>query len=115
MARCHALDIFDLVLGHQRDDQAETLMMRLARSDQGGRGLAGMPAQTEYRTETGRKISMHRPLLELSRADLQSFLAKRAINWVNDPTNDNQAYERVRTRTMFSWSIVGLCQSLRAL
>ena len=98
--RCLALGISDLVLGHQRDDQAETLLMRLSRSDQGGRGLAGMPSKTEYRTDANGQITLHRPLLGLSREDLQRFLSARAVNWVSDPTNDNDAYERVRTRSM---------------
>ena len=98
-ARCLELGICDLVLGHQRDDQAETLLMRLSRSDQGGRGLAGMPSKTEYWTEAGRKIALHRPLLDLSRLDLQAFLSARAVKWVSDPTNDNETYERVRVRS----------------
>ena len=98
--RCLALGVFDLVLGHQRDDQAETLLMRLSRSDQGGRGLAGMPFKTEYRTDLNDQITLHRPLLGLARADLQGFLSARAVKWVSDPTNDNDAYERVRTRSM---------------
>ncbi|MEP1443209.1 MAG: tRNA lysidine(34) synthetase TilS [Hyphomicrobiales bacterium] len=97
--RCLDLGIADLVLGHQRDDQAETLLMRLSRSDQGGRGLAGMPQKTEYWTGTDQKITMHRPLLDCSRLDLQSFLSTRNVNWVSDPTNDNEAYERVRVRS----------------
>ena len=100
--RCLDLGIFDLVLGHQSDDQAETLLMRLSRSDQGGRGLAGMPAQTEYQTEAGGKVSLHRPLLHLTRAKLQDYLSKRSVKWVSDPTNDNTAYERVRTRLVLA-------------
>ena len=100
--RCLELGISNLVLGHQGDDQAETLMMRLSRSDQGGRGLAGMPAQTEYYTGGGGKISLHRPLLNLTRADLQDYLSARAVHWVCDPTNDNAAYERVRTRLVLA-------------
>jgi len=100
--RCLNLGISNLVLGHQSDDQAETLMMRLSRSDQGGRGLAGMPAQTEYHLEAGRKISLHRPLLELARVDLQGYLSARSVKWASDPTNDNTAYERVRTRLVLA-------------
>ena len=54
--RCLELGISNLVLGHQSDDQAETLMMRLSRSDQGGRGLAGMPTKTAYYTGVGGKF-----------------------------------------------------------
>ena len=100
--RCLELGISNLVLGHQSDDQAETVMMRLSRSDQGGRGLAGMPAKTEYYTEGGRKISLYRPLLGLTRGDLQGYLSKRSVNWSSDPTNDNTAYERVRTRLVLA-------------
>ena len=100
--RCLELGISNLVLGHQSDDQAETLMMRLSRSDQGGRGLAGMPVKTDYYTEVGGKISLHRPLLDLARADLQGYLSERSVHWASDPTNDNTAYERVRTRLVLA-------------
>ena len=100
--RCLELGISNLVLGHQSDDQAETLMMRLSRSDQGGRGLAGMPAKTDYYTKVGGKISLHRPLLDLARVDLQGYLSERSVHWVCDPTNDNTAYERVRTRLLLA-------------
>ena len=100
--RCLDLGISNLVLGHQSDDQAETLLMRLSRSDQGGRGLAGMPAQTEYHFNVGGKISLHRPLLDLTRVDLQGYLSQRFVNWASDPTNDNTAYERVRTRLLLA-------------
>ena len=100
--RCLELGISNLVLGHQSDDQAETLMMRLSRSDQGGRGLAGMPDKTEYYTEFGGKISLHRPFLDLARVDLQHYLSARSVKWASDPTNDNTAYERVRTRLVLA-------------
>ena len=109
--RCLDLGISNLVLGHQGDDQAETLMMRLLRSDQGGRGLAGMPAQTEYHLEASGKISLHRPLLDLTREDLQGYLFARSVKWVSDPTNDNRAYERVRTRSALAGNEV-LCDQL---
>lgn len=97
--RCATLGISALILGHQRDDQAETVMMRLSRSDQGGRGLAGMPFQTEYSAATDCQITLHRPLLNLARQDLQGLLSAQSVKWVSDPTNDNEAYERVRTRS----------------
>ena len=104
--RCLDLGISHLVLGHQSDDQAETLMMRLSRSDQGGRGLAGMPLKTEYYSKVDGKISLHRPLLDLAREDLQGYLSQRSVKWVSDPTNDNTAYERVRTRLILASNAV---------
>lgn len=96
--RCRALGIEHLILGHQFDDQAETLFMRLQRKQEGSRGLAGMAAKTGYWTDEGEGIMLHRPLLALSRDELKAFLKGRSIGWITDPSNENNAYERVRVR-----------------
>jgi tRNA(Ile)-lysidine synthase len=71
-----------VLLGHTRDDQAETVLLALARGA-GPRGLAGMPF---------RKGLLLRPFLDLARAD-----AGKACVWT-DPHNSDPAYARSRVR-----------------
>ena len=82
-----------IALGHTMDDQAETLLMRLARSA-GVDGLAGMaPIVTRH------DIAFHRPLLVFCRReDLQTMLTDRGIRWVDDPSNEDESFDRVRAR-----------------
>ncbi|WP_428129444.1 tRNA lysidine(34) synthetase TilS [Candidatus Binatus soli] len=78
-----------LALGHHRDDQAETVLMRLMR----GAGAAGMAAMAER--GPGRLI---RPMLSISRADIRGYLDARAIAFVEDSTNSSRDILRNRIR-----------------
>ena len=81
-----------VLLGHTMDDLAETLLMRLAR----GAGIEGLAAMRERRSYMG--MTWVRPLLELRRAELRAYLRDRSIDWCEDPTNDDPAYDRVKAR-----------------
>ena len=81
-----------ILLGHTLDDQAETVLMRLARGS-GVDGLAGMAAK---RCAAG--LCWHRPLLAARRAGLRDFLRARGVGWVDDPSNDDLKYDRVKAR-----------------
>lgn len=81
-----------VALGHTQDDQAETFLMRLARQS-GVDGLAAMRGRFERNS-----ITWLRPLLQVTRADLRSYLDGQGISWINDPSNDDRAFERVRAR-----------------
>lgn len=84
----------DLVLlGHTRDDQAETVLLGLARGS-GARSLAGMRPGFTYDG-----IAMLRPLLGLTRAQTEAACAAEDITWWEDPHNSDPAYARVRART----------------
>lgn len=83
--------IVDVALAHTQDDQAETLVMRLARSA-GVDGLAAMGVRQV------KGVRFHRPLLPVRRADLRRVLHDLGQAWVEDPSNDDPNYERVRVR-----------------
>ena len=78
-----------VALGHHRDDQAETVLMRLMR----GAGAAGMAAMAEH--GPGRLI---RPMLSVSRADIRGYLDARATAFVEDSTNSSRDILRNRIR-----------------
>ena len=90
-ARYAALDAasYDAVLlGHTLDDQAETVLLGLARGS-GARALAGMaPVRGRYR----------RPLLGLDRATTRAACAEAGLVPWDDPHNDDPSYARVRVR-----------------
>ncbi|MGE5280152.1 MAG: tRNA lysidine(34) synthetase TilS [Deltaproteobacteria bacterium] len=81
-----------LALGHTRDDQAETVLMRLLRGT-GLSGLAGILPVTQRGT-----IKVVRPLLEVEREDILAFLKGRRLSWRRDPTNERKTYLRNRIR-----------------
>ncbi len=85
-------DCQHVALGHTMDDVAETFVMRLARRS-GVDGLAAMQAEFDHAG-----IRFHRPLLSQRRAVLQGYLRSRGLGWVDDPSNDDPGFERVRTR-----------------
>jgi tRNA(Ile)-lysidine synthase len=87
-----ARSISAIALGHTADDQAETLLMRLAR----GSGVDGLAAMQPYRLHQG--ITWLRPLLALRRADLRDWLCTLGQDWIEDPTNEDPAYDRVQAR-----------------
>lgn len=92
----------DLVLvAHTADDQAETVFMRAARRDREGslgRGLAGME---RFSLLPGGTL-LARPLLGVSRAALRQYLGQHGQSWIEDPTNDDDSYERVRVRRLLA-------------
>jgi len=81
-----------VLLGHTQDDQAETLLMRLGR----GAGVDGLSGMAEARRSDG--MLWLRPLLGIQRQALRDWLVERRITWVEDPSNDNPDFERVRVR-----------------
>lgn len=89
-AHANALDA--LVSAHHLDDQAETVLMRLGRGS-GVDGLAAMPA---LRACAG--VPLHRPLLDVPKARLVATLEKLGHEWLEDPSNDDTRFERVRVR-----------------
>ncbi|MBN2398553.1 MAG: tRNA lysidine(34) synthetase TilS [Deltaproteobacteria bacterium] len=87
-ARRHVLD--KIALGHTLNDQAETILMRLLR----GSGLEGLKGFLPVRD--GMYI---RPLMEVTRDEVTSFLEERAISFITDSSNEDTAYLRNRIRS----------------
>lgn len=81
-----------VALAHTLDDQAETVLMRLAR----GSGVDGLSAMTPTREAVG--ITWLRPFLDIPRAALRDALIERGIDWAEDPSNRDPRFHRVRAR-----------------
>lgn len=81
-----------IALGHTTDDQAETLLMRLMR----GSGIDGLAGMAEHRSAFG--VDWIRPMLEVRRAELRDWLIALDIGWIDDPSNDNDDFDRIRIR-----------------
>jgi len=94
MATLHG--ITQLALAHHRDDQAETVLMRMLNGD-GVRGCCGMSAQ-----QTMDQITLIRPLLSISKKSIQQALLQAQVKWLHDPSNHDTSLTRnhVRLRLM---------------
>ena len=93
-----------LLTGHTANDQAETFLIR-ARQGSGWYGLAGMQALSMSPVwPEGEGVRIARPVLTEKREDLRSLLHARGQVWIEDPSNENLAYERVRMRRLLAAS-----------
>ncbi len=111
-----------LLTAHTRDDQAETLLMRLAR----GSGLDGLSAMAPL-TPLGERgpgdgdakdggLWIGRPVLDVPKACLQATLEARGIRWMEDPSNIAPEFERARLRAAREQlDVLGLTTDMLAL
>lgn len=83
-----------VLTAHTRDDQAETLLMRLLR----GSGLAGLSAMASLSERDG--IVLARPLLDVPKAQLIATLRRAKVGFADDPTNRDTAFTRPRLRVL---------------
>ncbi len=86
------LGIEYVVLGHTANDQAETFLMELARAA-GLDGLSGM--RVGWREGA---VFFTRPFLNTTRKALRSFLRSEGFAWIEDPTNDDDSFARIKAR-----------------
>jgi tRNA(Ile)-lysidine synthase len=93
---CRRHGVLHLLVAHTREDQAETFLLRLGRGS-GADGLAGMPALVERP-----QLRLLRPLLAVSKARLVATLKARQQEWIEDPSNRDESFARVRVRAMLS-------------
>ena len=90
---CHSKKIRVLFLAHHQDDQAETILFRLAKGS-GLDGLSGMAAVQKYDDQ----LRLVRPLLDVTHAQLISTCKKAGLEWFEDISNVSDLYSRVRIR-----------------
>ena len=83
-----------IATAHHADDQAETLMMRLNR----GSGVAGLAGVRGRGFVPGTRLPLLRPLLGWRRAQLAAVVDDAGLRPADDPSNRNEAYDRVRMR-----------------
>lgn len=103
---CAEHGIEDLLLAHHQNDQAETVLLQLMRGA-GVAGLSGMPQQRHLKVngeinvkingnavDSMNAISLWRPLLNLSRAELEAYAKAHQLKWIEDPSNQDPRYRR---------------------
>uniref|UniRef100_UPI0040486F4C tRNA lysidine(34) synthetase n=1 Tax=Aquiluna sp. TaxID=2053504 RepID=UPI0040486F4C len=81
-----------VLLGHNQDDQAETVLLGLARGS-GLRSISGMPQIDQERR-------LVRPLLDISRAELRQSCLDQDLEFWDDPHNQDESFLRVRVRKL---------------
>ena len=85
-----------VLLGHTKDDQEETLMLRMLR----GSGVDGMKGISE--TVIIGNLLFFRPLLSISREQLRNYLRSKNLDWREDPSNADDRFDRVKVRNILS-------------
>lgn len=89
---CRDHNVEMLLTAHTLEDQAETVLMRMARTASLD-SLAGIPRFGQWNT-----TELFRPLLAEKRLELRAYLASLDQMWIDDPSNDDDRFERVRIR-----------------
>jgi len=86
-----------IALAHHRDDQAETVLLRLLRGS-GVLGLSGMQASSRVMIradgDAARELVLFRPLLCVEREDLEAYARRRRLAWIEDESNRDERYAR---------------------
>lgn len=90
-----------LLVAHTLEDQAETFLMRLLRGS-GGDGLAGMSAASRING-----LPLFRPFLGVAKSELMEVLRDVGQDWIEDPSNQDDRFTRVRVRR-WSSKLAGL-------
>jgi tRNA(Ile)-lysidine synthase len=93
---CHNNHVLHLFAGHHLGDQEETFWQRLAHGSD-VYGLAGMAEIIEQP-----HIRIIRPLLGFEKSEIEAWLRHNNVEWVQDPSNDNSNYQRVRFRKILA-------------
>lgn len=103
---CRDAKVPVLMTAHTADDQAETVAMRRERTSS-DRSLAAIWPENEWRG-----VKLLRPLLGERRENLRSYLRDIGQPWLDDPSNENRAFERIRIRDSLAGTDVAPLQNL---
>jgi tRNA(Ile)-lysidine synthase len=90
----HSSGASHILTAHTRDDQAETLLMRLLR----GSGIGGLAAMARESEREG--VFIARPFLNISKSQLIATLERAGISYADDPTNRDISFTRPRIRNV---------------
>ncbi|MCA3184772.1 MAG: tRNA lysidine(34) synthetase TilS [Cupriavidus sp.] len=84
-----------LLFAHHRDDQVETVLLRLFRGT-GVAGMAGMPASRPLDSlgYANGEVRLLRPWLDVPRADIDAYCAAHGLRWIDDPSNTDTRFAR---------------------
>ena len=96
---CLANDVPVLLTAHTADDQAETVVMRQSRTSS-AKSLAGIWPERDWNG-----VRILRPLLSARRTELRNYLAAQHLPWIDDPSNVDRRFERVRVREQLAGDI----------
>jgi len=91
-----------IATAHHADDQAETLLMRLNR----GSGVAGLAGVRERTAVPDTAIPLIRPLLSFRRVELAYVVAEEGLTPAQDPSNEDERFDRVRLRKALAGSAI---------
>jgi tRNA(Ile)-lysidine synthase len=94
---CAKQGLAGVILAHHADDQAETIFQRLVRGSAGPAGLVGMRLRTRVAG-----LTIQRPLLGATSAELREMLRARGQPWREDSSNASPAYQRNRVRKILA-------------
>lgn len=98
---CRSHQVALLVTAHHQDDQAETVLLQLMRGA-GLPGLSGMPAIYQDTALTGEHVSIGRPLLDITRAQLEELAQAQGIEVISDESNHDTRYRRNAVRQLIA-------------
>lgn len=87
------LEVDALALAHHRDDQAETVLLQLLRGAS-LKGLAAMPVRRLLKDSANPALILLRPLLGVTRAELEEYAVEHALTWVEDASNSDETLSR---------------------
>lgn len=95
---CRERGLTKLALAHTRDDQSETVWLRLAAGGSWRSAAAMSERAPSPAWPDGRDLELLRPCLDVARADLRDVLIEAEVGWVEDPSNEDEHYARIRAR-----------------